>query len=211
MRVTHDVIPAVSLLHRYPRSGWHVKDLVEAAYAPTRSHPYPATPSEQARVRMLVGIMWEKFAEGAFYQVGPIKKWMTPGNITYHSQVMLQLGGITGTPDGLLSLDVTSTVVEIVEYKARFGALHNIHDQPEWIAQVQAYCYMAGTTKASIYVLILSNSPEIGRYVIEFTTQELAENWAMLLHTKASLEEKGWQPPEVQVQDDKSTEQVPSA
>lgn len=63
-----------------------------------------------------------------------------------------------------------------------------------WLIQMQAYCYLADTTLARLYVLHINGNyegyiPMTSAYLLEFPQQELDDAWASLVNTARS---KGW-------------------
>jgi hypothetical protein len=140
-------------------------------------------------LRVSIGLAWE---EWYIPQVlGPEGVIDHPGE--YH------VDGIYMSPDG----EQLSTVIidsrpqhqlRIHEIKTTAKSINtvgedaiSVGDQFIWMAQLKAYCKGAGTRFADLHVLFLYGSydrpfmrPKMIRFKIEFTQQEIDENWAMI-------------------------------
>jgi len=102
-----------------------------------------------------------------------------PGEIIYD--------GIACTPDGILfSPDGSVTVVEI---KCTWMSVRDPALIWKWMAQIMGYCYVLATHDADLHVLWINGDykppkPVYAQYHIVFSTQELTENWRMVLNNK---------------------------
>lgn len=98
--------------------------------------------------------------------------------------VTLERDGIIGTMDGICYTNNESFVWEC---KTRFRPLHPPRDYDRWMFQVKAYCHMARTNKAWLTVLHVSARPpntELVWHELEFSDQELEDNWTMLKNAR---------------------------
>lgn len=147
-----------------------------------------------AQLRIQIGIAWEN------YYIPTLKDVMDhPGEMC--------LRGVYMSPDGKgvrplyipedLDLSVSAFitprnlkyVIKIVEVKATYKSTKTVGDmstQWMWLAQLKSYCKAAGTRFAELHALFLCGdyirpiSPKLIIYHIEFTQQELDDNWTLL-------------------------------
>jgi hypothetical protein len=113
-----------------------------------------------------------------------------------------EMDGIWLTPDGL---DVASEILE--EYKATWKTMRKIDDLEGefwyWLAQIKAYCRALGTRKARLIALFVNGNytycdpdggPRLKSIDLEFTAQEIEENWTMILNNRRAMVKEGWKP-----------------
>lgn len=105
-------------------------------------------------------------------------------------QQSIERDGIRMTPDGLNIRDW-----RVLESKATWMSLKQGIDHPKfrhWFWQIMGYCYGFDTNKALLEVLFVNgdyrpSQPVLKAWELEFTAQELQENWLMLLNHKRSM------------------------
>lgn len=144
---------------------------------------------QTAVLRICIGLAWEE--------------WYIP-NILAHQQGVIdhpgemKLSGVYMTHDGeSVSVIITKKgqrpTVVIHEVKATYKSTRTVGDltsQWMWLAQMKAYCLAAKTRYARLHVLFLCGDytfpirPVPLCWDIEFTDQELADNWSLLLQYK---------------------------
>lgn len=146
--------------------------------------------------RICIGLAWEAWYLPYLADQGVIDH---PGE--------MELDGIYMTHDGE-SVDIvrhtTRPLVKIHEVKATYKSLtrvgvainpERIFDTEEdpgvpmagewlWLSQVKGYCYGRGTRFADLHVLFLNGygpaQPVVWNYSLEFTDQELEQNWLLV-------------------------------
>ena len=104
--------------------------------------------------------------------------------VIFTPNVSIERDGIIGTLDGVAHTDTDSYVWEC---KTRWTRYHAPEEHPRWLYQVKAYCYMMRMNKAWLTVLHLSTRPpnaESYWHELEFTDQQLAENWQMIVNAR---------------------------
>lgn len=176
-------------------SGLHVSGLVRAAYKNLKGTEPKAIEGEQPWVRALAGFLWERALEYAFTEY--MQKERGTADKQTSCQYMLGDGrAVTGTPDG-----INGEYIE--EYKATWRSMRKWSEDPEaefwmWLAQVKAYCFMTGRTKARFFIFWVNGDysyktgrgPQVTTCEMEFTEEELLDNWRMLLaHANVAKEE----------------------
>lgn len=177
-------------------SGLHVSGLVRAAFKNLFATEKKAIEGEQEFVRSMAGFLWERAMEYAFTEYMQAERKPK----LYQSLVEKALPDgriVTGTPDG-----VRDDCIE--EYKATWRSMRKWSEDPErefwmWMAQVKAYCYMTGLKKARFFIFWVNGDysyktgrgPQVTTCEMEFTDDELQENWDMLIaHAGSAKEEK---------------------
>ena len=146
-----------------------------------------------AILRICIGLAWEDFyIRHILLKEGVVKH---PGEMT--------VDGIHMTPDGE-SVDVIITpkrhsVLTIHEVKATYKSIKTVGDftnQWMWLAQGKAYCKGAKTRYCKFHVLHLCGDykmpikPVAQCWNIEFTQQEVDENWDLLREYRDFREER---------------------
>lgn len=134
-----------------------------------------------AVLRICIGLAWEE--------------WYLPqldGVIDHPGE--MQLEGIFMTHDGE-SVDTILTekgpryTSAVHEIKATYKSLRTVADlesQWMWLTQVRAYCKALNTRVAYLHVLFLCGdyqfpiTPQLRCWRIEFTQEEIDENWALI-------------------------------
>lgn len=173
------------------QSGLHVSGLVKAAFKNIFKKEFEPIEGEQPFVRTMAGFLWERMLEFAFTE------YMQKDRRVLDKQTQLEKDGVHGTPDG-----INGDYIE--EYKATWRSMRKWGEDPErefwmWVAQVKAYCYMAGKTKARFFVFWVNGDysyktargPQVTTCELEFTQEELEDNWRTLLaHAGDAKEEK---------------------
>jgi hypothetical protein len=136
-----------------------------------------------AVLRICIGLAWEE--------------WYIPQlqEVLDHPGEML-MDGVYLSHDGesLSSVMITPAteewVVLVHEIKSTYKSTRTVGDltaQFMWLAQIKAYCKAKATRYAMLHVLFLCGDytypirPLIRKWLIEFTQQELDENWQLLL------------------------------
>lgn len=142
--------------------------------------------------RMALGMAWEEWAARHLY---PEMVWQ-PGECVRD--------GIAMTPDGVTvegSGDKERLWLE--EFKCTYKSSHvkgeprEIQGEWLWLAQCKSYCRGLGTRLARLHVLYVNGSyrfdGEVPAYIvygIEFTAQEIRDNWGMVVREKQRREEE---------------------
>lgn len=127
-------------------------------------------------LRMMLGLAWEHYMAG-FY---PGMHWQ-PGE--------LERDRIFGSPDGESWLDEYEDLC-IDEFKFTYKSIRrrNLLNEWMWIHQVRAYCAMhpARPTLGRFHVCwscgdySYPHVPVYGRYVVQFTAEEVESTWTMM-------------------------------
>lgn len=136
-------------------------------------------------VTMEVGFMWEDVLTRVFKdRMAKIRHSfiIRPGEI--------ELDGIVGTPDGLGPdpLGIQHLVLE--EYKATWRSTNKSPaDNWDYMVQTKGYCKMTGTTVVVMRILHIvgdyrGSGPQYRVARIEYTQDEIDQNWAMLQASK---------------------------
>ena len=176
-------------------SGLHVSGMVKSAFKALFAQESKPIEGEQPFVRALAGFLWERALEHAFTEYMQVDR----GIVNKQDFVQLTLPDgriVTGTPDGL-----KDDVVE--EYKATWRSMRKWSEHPEeefwmWVAQVKAYCHMTARTKARFFVFWVNGDysyksgrgPQVTTCEMEFTPEEIEDNWRILLaHSGGAKEE----------------------
>lgn len=174
------------------RSGLHVSGLVKAAVKSITGEAPKAIEGEQDGVRATMGFLWERALEYAF------KEYMGAERKGIKKQVHAELEGVLGTPDGVHLKD---GVLE--EYKCTWRSLRRWNEDPEanflyWFMQVKGYLHMLGLTKVRFFIFWVNGDytykpgrgPQVTTQEFEFSTEELEDNWALLMAHAPKAEEE---------------------
>lgn len=121
-------------------------------------------------------------------------------------QQSVEKDGVRMTLDGL---DILTPGWKVLESKATWLSLRDpapkgklgmprTPDHPKfrhWIWQTMGYCHGVDTNRALLEVLFVNgdyrpSQPVLKAWELEFTPQELQENWAMVLNAKRSLQKR---------------------
>ncbi len=184
-----DVAPAIAP----PRTpGLHVSDITTAILAELAPDVYAKDyhPADSANWQQ-TGFLWETIIGAALGQhavSAPDQTRFRPGELTKD--------GIICSPDSVLIEPDGGLVNE--EFKATWkSATHFDLESLKylyWQLQFKAYAHVLGTRRSRLFVLFLNGDynryvPELRRYEIEWTADELETCWAMLKNT---ARKKGW-------------------
>lgn len=140
-------------------------------------------------LRVSIGLAWEEWY---------IREVLGPEGVVDHPGELF-FDGIYLSPD---AEELSAVIVDrkpkhrlkIHEIKTTAKSTNTVGETEEelqgqwmWMAQLKAYCKAAGTTLADLHVLFLYGAyerpfmrPVKKRYHIEFTQDELDDNWALL-------------------------------
>lgn len=136
-----------------------------------------------AILRIRIGLAWE---EHYIPNLGDVIDH--PGEI--------EAEGVYMSPDGeSVSVIITDTHDQrweliIHEVKATYKSMNTVGDlsgQWMWLSQIKAYCKAKGTLFAMLHVLFLCGDytypikPVLKKWLIEFTQQEVDDNWQLLM------------------------------
>lgn len=146
-----------------------------------------------SNLRILIGMLFESLLTAAFksqisQDLNGDARFMRLGEVKRKVKWKGRQLTVVGTPD---ALDTEDWMIE--EWKATWMSCRQPITDPKfwhyWV-QVMAYCYMVGTTRARLRVLFVNgdyshgdeSGPRLLGWEVEFTEQELKENWDMLLN-----------------------------
>lgn len=149
--------------------------------------------TEEDRIRICLGLAWEQ--------------WYIPqlsGVIDHPGE--MEVDGIYMTPDGE-SLDTViidtfeKEVIAIHEIKATSKKVESVWDpstgkvdlssQWMWLMQMKAYCKGAGTRLCYLHVLFYASwKPQVLRWRVEFTQQEIDTAWDVILECVREYKER---------------------
>ena len=141
-----------------------------------------------AILRISIGLAWEEW---------------------YISNVLSYLGAIDH-PEQIevdsihMSLDAESLRVTVTKRQSKYQSVvhevkatyksikrvENLDSQWMWMSQIKAYCKAKATTLAMLHVLFLCDSykPQLKVWELEFTQQEIEDNWGLLKDYKEQKE-----------------------
>lgn len=150
-----------------------------------------------------IGFVWERILEET---LGDITIGSDPAR--YFRPGEQECDGLLLTPD-YADLDFYgdgSNQLGLEEWKVNWKSVNAWNDMEKnfwrWLVQMKAYCYVLGTNSARIRVLFIVGdwrdniTPQCRVREFEFTDQELADNWHMLVQHAAA---KGWLQPKGRV------------
>ena len=110
----------------------------------------------------------------------------------------IECDGIVGSPDGIGPDPLDTYPLVSVEDKCTWKSSRNLPDT-NWyyMTQFKSYCHMLGVTVTFLRILYLmgdykGSGPQAIPYHIEFTSQELDENWAMIKTHEQEMRERGF-------------------
>lgn len=151
-----------------------------------------------ALLRIMIGLAWEDYY---------LKNVLIKDGVEKHPGEF-KVDGIYMTPDGISEEGVESTGVivtqrtvkkgvrykRIHELKATYKSTKTVGESVEelqkqwlWMAQIKGYCHATDTNLASLHVLYLCGDykmpirPVMRVYDLEFTSQEIQENWSLMI------------------------------
>lgn len=200
MKISSEIVNLVIPPSRLPRSeGIHVSSIIRAIA--TETGILKAEWAEEvslvdareitdpvAVLRICIGLAWEEWYIPQF--LGQLGVLDHPGE--------MECAGVYLTHDGE-SLDVIITEKGkrhehiIHECKATYKSVNTVGDmsgQWMWLAQCKAYCKAAGTRFCKLHVLFLCGdytypiTPKLMVWSIEFSQEEVEENWDLLMEYK---------------------------
>uniref|UniRef100_A0A6M3LG66 PD-(D/E)XK endonuclease-like domain-containing protein n=1 Tax=viral metagenome TaxID=1070528 RepID=A0A6M3LG66_9ZZZZ len=133
-------------------------------------------------LRMLLGMAFEDKLEWLLD-----RRW--PGRIVRPGEI--ERDGIVGSPDGV---DINEE--RLYEYKLTWMKYEpDLEHQKYWkyIVQIKAYLAMLGWTRACLWIYFVDgdyrgSGPLLKPFDLEFSQQELAEAWAMLLGAREAAD-----------------------
>lgn len=169
--VEHDLQLAVSSIPRSP--GLHMSDIYGSLYKELEPNRFKDGPMDLLKLE--AGLTLE-----AIFEEGLKRRLIErPGEFTTEE-------GIIYTPDLLIFNHVT----RLGEIKLTWMSMHQgIEHQKfdKWFCQMKSYCYHLQTPYARLYAFFVNgnyrpSTPAIRAWDIEFTAQELRDNWACLIN-----------------------------
>ena len=132
------------------------------------------------------GLIWEKVLYDPTMNLARERGlWFTHETLE-NLPIVLTADGVLGSVDGLITTS-GGTLVAVWECKTRWKAAELPTENDRYMIQAKAYCWMAGVTQCWFPVLnIGGRPPDMTQWlhVIDFTPQELLENWQSLMKMK---------------------------
>lgn len=184
-----------------PRAeGYHLTSLIRASGLIARNKPVDPDDfwyfthgpesmdegiDEQILGMMSMGKVWEEACRAAFCQRMAVLGLVVSG------PDQAELDGVWASVDGLVYQSGVS-LVAIQECKFRFVHPTDPRDNHAWMAQTKGYCKVYGTLSVWMPIANLTTRPPSASsriYAINFTQQEVDENWDMVVKTRAYLEQ----------------------
>jgi hypothetical protein len=190
-------------------AGCHVSDIVREIMLKIDPKRYSKDYGEASDNWQQAGFIWEDVLSLVFAQRAntgtDTAARLRPGELT--------LDGIIGSPDALCYEDelyvpadpktgaaayTVQDVCLVEEYKCTWKSANNfdLYDKRFlwWLLQMQAYCKLAGTRFARLYVFHVNGNydsfiPQCTQWLLVFSQRELDEQWVSLCNTARS---KGW-------------------
>ena len=102
--------------------------------------------------------------------------------------------GVWSSIDGLVRMNTILEPTAVVECKFRFGKIDDIENTPRWhryMRQAKGYCKVTGTKQVWMVFMGVTTRPPsavTGIKVVDFTEQEIEENWTSIVHTRKYLD-----------------------
>ena len=175
--------------------GYHLTDLIRASKFISRNKAVPPReePDEMVLGLMNMGRFWEEASRSAF------KARVEQVGLNSSGPHQLSCDGVICNVDGLVWSDVPSPIpyinnlrpVAVQESKFRFAQPSDPRDNIDWMAQCKGYCYIFGVRSVWMPIANLTTRPPSACsqiYMLEFTEQEIRENWQMITKTRDYLE-----------------------
>jgi hypothetical protein len=132
---------------------------------------------------MSMGHIWEEASRSAFAaRVGKMGMTSTGPEQREFEGVWMNVDGLVRDGD---------EVVAIQESKFRFASPSDPRDNPNWMAQCKGYCKAYGTLSVWMPIANLTTRPPTARsriYMINFSVQEVEENWMLISRTRDYLD-----------------------
>jgi hypothetical protein len=167
-------------LHR--AEGCHLTDITR--YVMDTIDPI-TTKFDNPQLTMEMGFIWEDLLS------------LVLGNRLGKRISDVQRNGIYLNPDGLGADPLIRHSLAVEEYKCTWRSVNRLPTENiRWMMQVKAYCHALGIPVAVMHNLHVNGNykgsgPLPVSYRIEFTNQELKDNWAVILDNKdAAMEAK---------------------
>jgi hypothetical protein len=157
-------------------SGLHLTDIIK--YIQDQINPYKGEGFSDAQLTMEIGFIWEDLLSYVL------------GNRIGKRLNDLECDGIYCNPDGLGYDPEDGKTPVVEEYKCTWRSMRKPPtDDPRWMMQIKAYCHVLGTRIAVMYICYLmgdykGSGPQSRAFRIEFTEQEIEENWNTILAHK---------------------------
>lgn len=179
MRVTpipHGLDLTATDLVRSP--GVHMSELFGDLYADLEPKRFKHTTAPNPLL-LALGTAWENHLEFLIGKSG--LEVLRPGELMTDE-------GIAYSPDGIIMDDF-----RLAEYKYSSMGTKDLPTEPstslpqrfgKYLCQCMCYCYHLGTPKARLYFCSVNRpyDPELRVFDIEFTAQELQDNWSAVLN-----------------------------
>lgn len=196
--VSHgDAEPRSPLLH----VGQVIRDIENRVVKPGERKPTEElSPAEKQRMGNYVemGFIFELMVEH-FFRARMLNRRAAQAGVVSQTEIIYQ--GMAMTPDGWCPADDT-----VEEYKATWRSLRratppeSIFDSQNfwsWGAQSKSYCLAHDTRLARFFVFWVNGNykesgPVVYRYDVEWSAQEIAENWRMIQTHAARMEGRRW-------------------
>lgn len=162
----------------------HLTDII--SYIDKTINP-PPQQFDDAYLTMEIGFIWEDLLSYVL------------GNRLGKRLNDVQCDGIYCNPDGLGFDPLNPTEVVIDEYKCTWRSMKRPPTEDmKWMMQVKGYCHVMGLKVVVMHILYLMGDyfhehigPHARSFRIEFTEQEIEDNWAVILDNKdAAMEDK---------------------
>jgi hypothetical protein len=158
--------------------GLHMSDIYTALYQrldPKRYGKPGDVRDMGGTLRMALGVAWERYLEGVLIASGvdalrPAEQ-MTSDGVAYSPDLLIDSGERLG------EIKLTWLSSRVDPHDPKFG---------KWLTQAAAYCRGLDIRKARFYVYHVNGNytdrrgPALPAWDIEFTQQELEDNWASL-------------------------------
>lgn len=163
--------------------GLHLSQILKSICAELDPKRFSGGPLDFNKIE--TGFTFERVLETAFQSRR--ENIFRPGEI--------ELDGVLMSPDGLDASDPAGLVLE--EFKCTWMSDREAPHSTKfwhWLAQMKAYCYALGTTRARLRALFVNGNyknsgPTYHVWDVRFTETELDENWRMVVgHARM----KGW-------------------
>lgn len=180
--------------------GCHVSAIVNQMMKKLDPKRYDRVQSQRDRENWQeTGFLWEDILASAFASAAAENTH--GGGVVRFRPGELEKDGIIGSPDALVIDDDADALGPIVEeYKATWKSGASLDVSPEfqagafeevkwlpYLLQIQAYCYLAGATRARLYIWLANGTyehyiPATRAYFFTFSQAELETAWQGLLN-----------------------------
>jgi len=168
--------------------GYHLTDLIRASKLIARNKPITPReePDDMVQGLMDMGRFWEEASRSSFN--GRVRK------LGFNTSLPEQreCDGVICNVDGLVFSEASAkSIIAVHESKFRFTPRSDPRDNLDWMAQCKGYCYAFGVRSVWMPVANITTRPPSASsriYMLDFSEQEIQENWQMILKTKDYLE-----------------------